>query len=335
MPKQVGIGLVGLDHWYTAFGILEQASTKRGLRLVGVSDQSEARLSEIERDYEAGILSTDYRELMQAPEVDLVCCLSNTRESLRAARAALRAGKHVAIVKPMAMTLRQADSLIELAEKEGLVLWCFDQLGRMRATPRLRNLISGGRIGQPISVHQTMWAGLPKPWRGRTGPSWWTDADLVPCGAWSDHAIYSIDMLRALLDAEVDAVHGEIANKRYPELSVEDYGVGTLRFSNGMVAVLEHAWTAGRYHANWTKIVGTDGVIHMERAAFGDQTVLATNRGVRQVNVSGRRSGMLDPVLAAIRKGQVKPSPARESRTNLAVAFAVYKSAKTGRYVQL
>ncbi len=335
MVKRVGVGVIGLEHWYTAFAVMADAVKRRGVRLVGIADASEKRLSEVTASYPSDYATTDSRRVVEDSGVDLICSQVNTRENVSVVRAALKAGKHVACVKPMARTLRQADALIELAERQGCLLWSFDQLGRIQASGRLKSVIQRGGIGQPISVSQTMWAGLPMPWPGTTGPSWWTDPELVPFGAWADHAIYSIDMLRALFEAEVECVHGEVANKRYPELGVEDYGSATLCFDNGVVAVLEHAWVAGTYHANWTKIVGTDGVIHMEPGAFGHAAALATRNGVKPIKPSARRGGALDPVLKLLREGETGPSPARESRTNLAIALAVYRSARTGRCVKL
>ena len=335
MARQVGIGLIGLDHWYTAFGILEETSKGVGVKLVAIADGSQKRLSEVKAKYETDYVTGDYKDVIADPRVELVCSLGNTRDNVGVVRRALRAGKHVACVKPMARTLRQADSLIELAESKGGVLWSFDQLGRGRTQSRLRALIRRGAIGQPVSFYETMWSGLPKPWHDRTGPSWWTDAKLVPFGAWADHAIYTIDILRYLFDAEVEVVHGEIANKRYTGLKLEDYGCATLRLSNGVVAVIEDTWTAGKYHAHWMKIVGTNGVIHMDQAVAGGKPVLVTRRGVKKIETGDRQSGMLGPVLALIRRGKTKPSPARESRKNLAIAFAVYKSARTGRFVRV
>jgi predicted dehydrogenase len=333
MAKGVGIGVVGLDHWYTAFAVLDEASKRSGMRLVGVSDRSRKRRTEIESKYDVGCVTADAGRLIADPGVDLVCSQVNTRENAAVVRRALKAGKHVACVKPMAMTLRQADALIALAESERRVLWSFDQLGRGRGQARLKSLIKRGAIGQVISFQQTMWAGLPKPWHDRTGPSWWTDAKLVPFGAWADHAIYTIDMVRDLFEADVVAVHGEIGKKRYPKLALEDYGVGTLRFSNGVVAVIEQTWTAGKYYPHWTKIVGTNGVIHMDQAVAGGKPVVVTSRGQKAITMGGGRGGVLDPVLSLIRKKRTKPSAARESRRNLAIAFAVYRAAKTGRYV--
>jgi predicted dehydrogenase len=332
MTGRIGVGLVGMDHWYTALAVLRNVG--QGAKLVAVADRSRKRLDQVAGRHAADYSTTDFDKVIADPNVHLVVSQVNTRDNVAVTRKALRAGKHVACVKPMAMNLRQADSLIELAEEQGCVLWSFDQLGSAAASPRLKSLLKGGAIGQPIAFYQTMWAGLPMPWEGQTGPSWWLDPELVPFGAWADHAIYTIAMLRSLFDAEVELVQAEMGNKRYPKLKLEDYGVATLRFTNGLVAVVEQTWTGGPYYPSWTKIEGNEGVIHMERAAFGDDPVLVTAKGAKPLKLAPRRRGSsLDTVLGLIREGKAKPSPARESRTNLAVALAAYKSAKTGRAV--
>ena len=68
---------------------------------------------------------------------------------------------------------------------------------------------------------------------------------------------------------------------------------------------------------------------------LGSAMVLATSKGVKPVKLPTRRGGLFDPVLELLRERTTSPSPARESRTNLAAALAVYKSAKTGRDVRV
>ena len=329
MPRKIGVAVVGLDHWYTAFPAMAEAGKRRDTHLVAIADKSRRRLSEAAAKHPADQVTTDFDEALADPRVDLVCSLVNTRDNVKVVRQALKAGKHVACVKPMAMTLRQADALIQLAEQQGRVLYSFDLLGRQRAEGELKSLIKRGGIGQPLTVYQTLAGGLPKAWPNSKNPGWWTDPELVPVGAWADHAIYTIDMLRFLFGAEVETVHAEIGNRRYKKLGVEDYGVATLRFTNGVVAVIEDTW-ASDHGGSWTKIIGTKGMIHMDPAAFSDPVVVVTARGRRTLKPRG--FDILRDAVSLVRAGKSKPSPARESRKNLAICFAAYRSAKTGRY---
>jgi predicted dehydrogenase len=335
VAQKIGVGVVGLDHWYTAFGVLEEANKNASTRLVAIADKSQARLKEVSAKNKADYTTTDFKKVISDPNVDLVCSLVNTRDNVAVVRAALKAGKHVACVKPMTMNLRQADALIELAEAQKKVFWSFDQLGRMGINPELKSLLKRGGIGKVMAYYHVATSGLPRSWPDNTNSGWWIDPELAPVGAWADHAIYAIDMVRNLFDSEIEVVHAEIANRVHPKLKVEDFGSATLRFKNGIVAVMQDSWTADGYWPRWTKIVGTKGAVHME-PALKDGWVVATTKGVAPVK-EGKKAGggMMAELVRLVKAGAAKPSPARESRMNLAVALAVYKSAKTGKYVRI
>ena len=258
------------------------------------------------------------------------------RDNIEVATAALLAGKHVVCVKPMAMNLKQVDQLIALAEKRKRLLWCFDQLGRTGINLQLQLALEKKLIGTPISYHHTMFSGLPLPWPGKTGKSWWMDPEQVPWGAWADHAIYTIDQLRALFKSEVVEVCGVTGNRVYKNLAVDDHGIGVLRFANGMEAVIEDAWVAQGYHPYWTKITGTNGVLRMDRVAFGDAVMIETAKGVKPTPKKAQPAsrGMLQVPVGLILKGDVSTAYSRDSRINMAIALAVYKASKTGKYVR-
>jgi len=335
MAQQIGIGVVGLDHWYTAFGVLQEANASAATRLVAIADKSERRLKEVSAKHKADYTTTSFGKVIADPGVDLICSLVNTRDNVNVCRQALKAEKHVACVKPMTMNLRQADALIDLAESQERVFWSFDQLGRVGVDPQLKALLKRGGIGKVMAYYHVATSGLPKSWPDNAHSGWWIDSNLVPVGAWADHAIYAIDMLRALFDADVEVVHAEIANRVYPKLAVEDFGLATLRFTNGIVAVMQDSWTADGYWPRWTKIVGTKGAVHME-PALKEGWLVATPKGTEPLKEAKRAGGgMLNEVIKLVKAGAAKPSPARESRKNLAIALAVYKSAKTGKFVRV
>lgn len=336
MAKRIGVGVVGLEHWYTAFGVLEEASKSPKTKLVAIADKSRKRLAEMKEKHQPGYATSDFARVIEDPEVDLVCSLVNTRDNVQVATAALQAGKHVACVKPMAMNLRQADALIALAEREQRILWSFDQLGRAGVDPELKALLARGDIGKPLTLYHVAEGGLPKAWPNSTDPGWWADDELVPWGAWADHAIYTIDQLRCLFDSEVEMVQGTMANRRYPRLKVEDWGLGVLHFANGMVAVVEDAWTAENYWCSWTKIVGTKGSVHVD-PALSQAPVVATPKGLQPIKrkKARRAGGLMAGLLEIFQAGVARPSPARESRTNLAIALGVYQSARTGKAVRI
>ena len=103
MAKKLGVAVVGFDHWYTAFPTAEAAATMKETRLVALADKSKKRLDEVAAKYAADYTTTNFDRVLADPAVELVCSLLNTRDNVALAKAALKAGKHVVCVKPMAM----------------------------------------------------------------------------------------------------------------------------------------------------------------------------------------------------------------------------------------
>ncbi len=130
---------------------------------------------------------------------------------------------------------------------------------------------------------------------------------------------------------------GLIDNRVYKNFSVEDHGVGLLKFENGMEAMIEDAWVAQGYHPYWTKITGTKGVIRHDRVAYGDTVMVETPKGAKAApkGTTPPARTILTTPLALLKKGDVSTAYARDSRINMAVALAVYKASATGKYVKL
>ncbi len=80
MAKKLGIAVVGLDHWYTAFPTAEAAATMRGTRLVAVADRELSRAEEVADRHQPDYVTTDFRRVISDPNVDLICSLLNTRD---------------------------------------------------------------------------------------------------------------------------------------------------------------------------------------------------------------------------------------------------------------
>src|SRR5262245_23326579 len=74
--------------------------------------------------YAIDAFTADYRDVLADPEIDLVLILTSMQQHGEIARAALEAGKHVLVEKPMAMTLPEAAELVDLAARSPGHLVC-------------------------------------------------------------------------------------------------------------------------------------------------------------------------------------------------------------------
>lgn len=327
-----GIAVVGVDHWYTAFGVLDTAASSEVAPLVGVAEtsSSEERRAALREKYPRAIVTADEAELVNRDDVHLVAICATTRNAPEIALRALAAGKHVVSVKPPARTLAELDRVIAAAGNANRFYGSFE--GMQRLTPRvtlLRELIQSGAIGVPMSFHQVGHGGLPAPWPGQTGDSWWLHAENAPGGAWIDHAIYAVDLARFVFGGEVDFAAGVIENRLHTELSLEDYGASLMRLrptggGPSVTLLFEDTWTAqtgGGVHRQ--QIIGSAGSLRPD----GNEWIVTANGEETRHAIPAAPFFRLDALAQMLANGETLPFGPADARANLAACLAVYEAA--------
>jgi len=208
---RLGVGVLGVGH-FGRFHALKVAGSERA-RLVGVHDRHPERAAAVAA--EAGAPAMDGAEALIAA-ADAVIVATPTHAHAPLARAALEAGRHVLVEKPIAATLAEADGLIALAAERGLVL----QVGHLERFSAAHGALRE-RIGRPLYLEATRIA----PFRPRS-----LDVSVV-----LDLMIHDLDLVLSLVESPIEAVdavgaavmsdHPDIANAR-------------LRFANGAAATI-------------------------------------------------------------------------------------------------
>lgn len=184
----------------------------------------------IERQY------TSIDALIADGDVDAISI--NTPNYLHASQsiAALQAGIHVMVEKPMAMTADEAQAMINASEKSGAKLmvahcWRFDE-----EVLWLKNHIDSGKLGPII---RTKGYGVHTNW----GPSgWFAQAQYAGGGALADMGIHAIDTARFLLnDPQPVSVYADISTQ-YGNYDVDDTGIIIIKWDTGATSYIESGW---------------------------------------------------------------------------------------------
>ncbi len=329
MPDPVGVAVIGLDHWYSAFHVLDQVVRERAMRLIGIGERNPERLEEARQKYAPQMAAGDPMRLLDDPQVELVFSFVNTADNPDICLEALGRGKPTLCVKPAALTVREANRLAAAADDAGVFWSSFEVSHRLTArSQRLKELLKEGVIGEPISFYQVAQGGLPQPWPGQSGPSWWLEPDRVPGGAWIDHAIYAVDQVRWALEREVESVSATLGNRRHQELGVEDWGIAWLRLTSGFTAVMEDAWTADS-GTNFNRYIGTEGSLAPE----GDAFVVSRQGDTERIPVPEEERSPFAWIAAATRGQSRLPFTNACSVFNLDTCLAAYESFRTGKHV--
>ena len=147
--ETVGVGLIGAG----IMGEGHAAATHQDPRakLVGVASLEGAEV--VAKRFGAEVATRDYREILKRTDIDLVIVATPDHLHYEICKAAIEAGKHVLVEKPLTVDLDEADKLIEIVKRSGLKLMaCFSHrwIPSYWAT---HERVAAGRIGRPVMAY--------------------------------------------------------------------------------------------------------------------------------------------------------------------------------------
>ena len=187
--NQVNLGIIGTG-WCGGIRAVAAANSPL-VSSLHLAEINEERLAEMKAKTNPASAVTDWEEIVANPDIDTVM-ISTTPETTHypITKAALLAGKHVLLEKPMAITLDEADELIELAEAKGLKFTIgYSQRFNVKQA-LVRRSLNDGTLGAPVSVlisrHITRSLGAKIGSRTKLSPAVMEathDIDFCACGA--------------------------------------------------------------------------------------------------------------------------------------------------------
>jgi len=314
-----------------------------GARLVAVCRSDPARAEESATQFGVACL-TDYAALLARADVDAVCICTPSGLHAEQTIAAARAGKHVLVEKPIALTLADADAMIAACEHAGVRLGVALQRRTEPEFQRVQAAIAAGELGRivlgsismPYLRLQSYYDSAD--WRG----TWALDGG----GALMNQGIHLVDLLLWLIGdvTEVRATSATLAHA----IQVEDCVTATLRFANGALGSITATTAAAPGFPHRIEIYGDHGGVQIEgeqvvRWAGGNREPRTQNPEPIAAGAGANPSGigpighlrLLEDFVAAIRAGCDPLAPGREGRRSLALVLAVYEAARTGRAVRI
>ncbi|QNT78583.1 Gfo/Idh/MocA family protein [Entomobacter blattae] len=306
-PLRVGVAGAG---YFGRFHLQKvQASSREAL--VGLYDLDPTRAAAMGAEFGTFVAPT-YEALLE--QADAVVIAAPAEQHFSLAEQALKAGKHVLVEKPVASTLEQADSLVALAEKTGLVV----QVGHLLRYSAEQKAITE-RIDRPLYIETMRIA----PFRERG-----VDVSVI-----LDLMIHDLDLVLAIVDSPIESVDalGAAVSSHF-----EDIANARVRFANGCVATI----TASRISLKTERkmrIFSEEGYLSAdfvtrELVMIGRKNGLplpGTN-GFKRESVRWKESDMLQAEHAAFAAACLEGLPvkvdARAGRRALAAALAVTES---------
>src|SRR3954454_15139684 len=145
-PAPLAVGVIGCGYWGP--NLVRNCNENEATRVVAVADLREDRLRAIERKAPGARLTTSHAELLADPEVEAVVVTTPVSTHFELGRAALEAGKHVVMAKPLAANVSECERLIALAAERDRVLLVDHTFVYTGAVRKIRDLLDEGALGE-------------------------------------------------------------------------------------------------------------------------------------------------------------------------------------------
>jgi len=304
--------------------------------LAAVSDVNADKAARV--GAKAGVPSYgDFREMLAREKPDLVHILTPSGTHAAIALEALETVENVLVEKPMALSLADADAMIEKADRLGRRLCVVKQNRYNLPVVKLRDALERGRFGRlTLGAIRVRWCRRQDYYDQDAYRGTWA----LDGGALTNQASHHVDMLQWMFGdvAEVFAMTA----RQLVDIEAEDTGIAVVRFASGAVGTIE-ATTAARptdIEAS-ISVLGERGIVEiggfalneMKRWTFEteqeeDGDVLSTYR-TNPPDVYGfGHHAYLSGVARSIARGEAPEIGGREGRKSLELIVAIYESAE-------
>jgi predicted dehydrogenase len=305
-------------------------------RLVAVVSRDRGRAEAFAEEHGAARAYDDLAAALADPEVEAVWVATPHalhREHVERIAAARR---QVLCEKPLATTVEDAKAVVRACRQAGVALGTGYHLRHHPLHREARRLVTEGELGE-VAAAQAEWSLPPGP-PGASAP-WRRDPEVSGGGIVTGTGIHAIDLLRYVLDDEVDEIGAMTDAATSPIRPLESRALIQMRFRRGTLATVR---CARGVHApqNDLLLQGVTGSLTAHR------TIDEATRGTLEVSgadslLSGVPAGsdmyalQVQAFAEAVQRGEEPNASGEDGLRLVEIATALYESARTGRRVAL
>jgi myo-inositol 2-dehydrogenase/D-chiro-inositol 1-dehydrogenase/scyllo-inositol 2-dehydrogenase (NAD+) len=336
--KNVGICVVGVGR----AGLVHARNYRQnvpGGSLAAIVDSDLDLAKRAGRELEKDHCLSSLQDALEAVSFDAVCIASPTFTHRELVTEAAKEGKHVFCEKPMAITMEEADEMIEAARGARVLL----QMGFMRRFDPVfraaKERIESGEIGDPMIVRSlTRGPGLP--------PRWACDI-RTSNGMLAEVNSHDFDTIRWLAASEFEKIYAEANALKCFDLQEEfpdfyDNAVVSLRMENGSLGVIDGSCPVGYGYDARAEVLGNQGVMLIGELQDTAVVSCTKNTGLVASNFPGWRERFSEAYIAeahhfveCIVKEEEPAVTGEDGRRALEGVLAANRSIQTGRPVHL
>jgi len=254
------IGIISCDHIH-AESYTEALKHIKNVQIAGIGEEDEKKGKDFAQRHGIKYFK-DYKEILLDKSVDAVIVCSANAKHAKMVIDAAKTKKHVLCEKPIATTIEDAQKMIDACKENKVKFMISFPVRYAPPVRRMKEIVDNGRLGEIIGISATNHGLMPG--------GWFTDKHLSGGGAIMDHTVHVADILRWILKSDVKEVYAK-AGTLIHDIPVEDCGLISMEFENGIFATLDASWSRLKSYPTWGdvtfEITGTKGTMKVDAFA--------------------------------------------------------------------
>ena len=354
MNKPLGVGFIGTGHIATQvhLPVFRKLADEGLVNIVAVCDIDPDKARSVAEKFSVPQYFTDYSDLVARDDIDVVSVCTPNFLHLDPVIKSFAAGKHVLCEKPLAINATEGEAMVAAAEKAQRQLmvglnWRYDN-----AAQAAHRFVRDGMAGEIYyaRAHAIRRRGIP-------GWGMFTQKDKQGGGPLIDMGVHVLDLTMWLMGNPVPVsvtgatytkfgtregiigLRGQWDRAKY---TVEDLGVGLIRFANGASLSLEASFALNIERDRFeTSLMGTEGGIHLDplkyenTRLFREESGTLTDTTLASITRGNSHEAEIRDFVDALINGREVAIPGSQALALTRILDALYLSAETGREVRL
>ena len=317
-------------------------NASEGASLAAIYARDQDRVNDFAQRHEVSSGYISFQDFLKDPNVDIVYIASPNSLHCDQVVQAARAGKHILCEKPMALTIKDCETMMETCAKKNLKLGVAFQARQHPGNIKVRELVQNGELGTLALAH-CQWGygepGMVTP-PVRTGlREWWESSDIVGAGTFMANGVHAVDQLRYVIGSEVCEVSA-MTDANADTNQLEHLATLLLRFNNGTIGILVSARRLPYNRAD-ISVYGSHGraILTGGQAAWKAKLEIADQNDERSVEFGADQGNLyldlVDDFNQAVTKGSDPKATGWDGLKTTQITLAMIESSKTGKTIKL
>ncbi|HJF31283.1 MAG TPA: Gfo/Idh/MocA family oxidoreductase [Sporosarcina psychrophila] len=322
------LGMMSFAHMH-AYSYADGVKRLPNVELVGIFDENVERGQEAARKYDT-VHYSDQAEFLSLEMEAVIICSENNRHKEMVVNAA-KAKKHILCEKPIATNLTDAKEIIQVCKDHAVILQIAYPVRFSSPIQQVKEMIDNGELGDIVAFRTTN--------RGQNPGGWFIDKEQSGGGAVLDHTVHMVDIMRWYLNEEVTEVKA-IIDSYFHDIAIDDAGLLTLEFENGVIASHDASWSRFTEYPTWgdvtIEVIGTKQTVKVD--AFNEHVKMFSSgkKSLEHIFYGNDMDfGLIRDFINCVKEGREPSITGYGGLKSLAVSLAAYESSKFKKAIRL